>query len=357
MNQTSVSPAASRLGASHGYQFVGDFVRINAEIHFSDSDLLAGQPWALQLWANAANASDLTASGIKVAELAITPQNGPLLVNGDCLARLPAGCGEQSLGLALVTWGSDGLPEVRDLAAYAQAECFSQPGLNGKVSCDWSDAGIELRIDAIGNPRTPENLSGTLALEVWALDTPYAGGSWQGVPVAAFVLGTLAGGEQWLDCSYRAAAIRPGKAACLTVMLREWTAEGYLTRDFRNLPAAEPVVSDAIAAEPVVEAAPEVAAEVVQEVTPAPAAVEAVAVEAEAKADTKSEVKAEVKAEAGKVSINTASEEELFALKGVSASLARHIIAARPYAAVDELCRAKGMGPKLLPKLRQFFCL
>ena len=55
--------------------------------------------------------------------------------------------------------------------------------------------------------------------------------------------------------------------------------------------------------------------------------------------------------------LNTASEAELSAVKGLPPSVARAIIAARPFATLDEVCKAKGMGPKMLAKLRDQFVL
>src|SRR6185369_10603082 len=92
-----------------------------------------------------------------------------------------------------------------------------------------------LAVDSIENPRAADNLSGTLALEVWALAEPYAGGSWQGVPVASVILGVLGGGNQWADCNYVVPAAVPEGPGVLTVMLREWGPAGYVTRDFYNL--------------------------------------------------------------------------------------------------------------------------
>ncbi|HMT81775.1 MAG TPA: helix-hairpin-helix domain-containing protein, partial [Azonexus sp.] len=52
------------------------------------------------------------------------------------------------------------------------------------------------------------------------------------------------------------------------------------------------------------------------------------------------------------VSINTASAAELGAIKGVSSALAKAIVAGRPYAKLDDVVSAKGMGEKLLKKIR-----
>ncbi|MFO0881112.1 MAG: helix-hairpin-helix domain-containing protein [Gemmataceae bacterium] len=54
------------------------------------------------------------------------------------------------------------------------------------------------------------------------------------------------------------------------------------------------------------------------------------------------------------VQLNRATLEELQRLPGVGPTLAARIIAARPFARVDDLRRVKGVGPKTLDKLRPF---
>ena len=58
------------------------------------------------------------------------------------------------------------------------------------------------------------------------------------------------------------------------------------------------------------------------------------------------------KAKPAAVSINTASAAELAAVKGLSKTVAAAIVAARPFAGIDELLKVKGLGPKLLDKLK-----
>ena len=354
---TNVSSCMTRIGDNHGYRFAGDFVHLNAEVSFSDADLTAGANWALQLWASEAGFFD-GLCGVKLAEQAVWPVAGGVLVNAECAAMLPAGTADQALALALVSFAADGQVELRDLAVYPVRERFFQPLLEGNVSCALADGMAELNIDAIGNPRAADNLSGTLSLEVWALDAPYAGGSWVGTPVATVILGTLAGGEQWSACHYSVPAALPLAGAALTVMLREWTPAGYVTRDYRNIaavaPLAAPVAVAVVPAEkakpaatkkvPVAEVAKETAAEADKPAKSGKVAKPGKAAKAAKKAAAKSEARA--------VSVNTASEAELAAVKGLPPSVARAIIAARPFASLEDVCKAKGMGPKMLAKLR-----
>ena len=55
---------------------------------------------------------------------------------------------------------------------------------------------------------------------------------------------------------------------------------------------------------------------------------------------------------AAPVNVNTATAKELESVKGIGATLAARIVAARPYAKLDELQRVKGIGPKRLAAIR-----
>lgn len=354
MTNISSANSATVLGQNHGYRFDGDFVHLNADVNFSDDDLNADAVWSLQLWASDNGFSGTELTGVKVAELAIEPMAGGIIASACCHAIPPAGAVDHALALALVAATADGQVQVRDLAVYESAENFFQPRLVGKVSCTLKDGSAALAIEAIANPRAEDNLSGTLALEVWALDTPYAGGNWTGSPVASVIVGILGGGNQWNDCLYTVPAAMPAEGAALTVMLREWTPAGYVTRDYRNF-AATPTKVAAVKAKPVVKARPAAKPKAAVAAKPVVAAKAPVA---EVKAATVAVAgKPAKKAAAKPVSINKASEDELAAIKGLPREVARAIIAARPYASLDDVCKAKGMGLKKLAKLRDLLAL
>lgn len=344
MTQDISGNTLASIGETHGYCFDGDSVQINAELSFSDAALSAASQWALQLWSSVSGFPDQQLAGVKVAELAVYPAAGYQSLAATLAAMPPAGTDDQDMALALVCWGDNGLPTVVDLAVYPVAESFVQPKLSGNVTCALADGMATLAIDAIENPRAEDNLSGTLSLEVWALDEPYTGGSWQGIPVASMILGVLGGGKQLTDCNFVVPAAAPEGPGVLTLMLREWGPAGYVTRDYCNLALEAPAKSKGKPKAAAKEEAPKAKANA----EPKPAAKESKAPAKESKASAKA-TKPQV---AKGVAVNTANETALLAVKGLSASLVKAIIAGRPYASLDDLGKVKGIGPKLLAKLR-----
>lgn len=316
------SQPVARLGQSHGYCFDGDLAHLNAEI-LCDESRLCGQLWVLQLW---------TDEGIRIAELPLGQLaingNGYHNISGSTTACPPASTGPHIISMLLVSQLPGEEPAIEDAASYPQPASFIQPRLQGTVCSVFDEGTIRFDIARIANPRPADNISGTLALELWALDQPYTGGAWSGTPVASLVLGTLAGEDAWLDCQYTVPAAPLPASGHLTLMLREWTPAGYLTRDYRSL--ARPSVSVSA--------------------TPAPA--DESAQNKPAKAPTKEAKPVATPSAATTVSINKASAKELAAVKGISKPLAAAIVAARPYAKLEDVVRAKGMGQKLLEKLR-----
>jgi DNA uptake protein ComE-like DNA-binding protein len=348
---------AAQFGENHGYRFEGDFVHLNADVMFSDADLATDKAWALQLWASDCGFSGAELGGVKVAELAFEPMVGVLAVAGYCSAMPPAGIADQVLGMALVAYAAERGSEVYDLALYASRESFHQPRMRGDVTCTLADGEAQLAIGAIVNPRAANNLSGTLTLEVWALDAPYGGGSWVGIPVASLVLGVLSGGSEWSASHFTVPAAMPTAGSALTVMLREWTPTGYLTRDYRNVAVAAAKPRGVLAEVPAVETESGVKVQTdAKELPLAVLAKPAKPGKASAEKTTKdvagpAKKLSKAKSASKMVSINTASEAELIAVKGLSAGVARAIVAARPFAVLGDVCRAKGMGAKLLAKL------
>ncbi|KAB2964356.1 MAG: helix-hairpin-helix domain-containing protein [Zoogloea sp.] len=209
-----------------------------------------------------------------------------------------------------------------------------QPRLDGTSSFSLADDKVSVAVERVSNPRTPDNLSGTLALELWALPAPYQAGEPEGRQLATTTLGSLAGQQAWQDLAFnQALAAHPAGTWYIALLLREWSANGYVTRDFSNFPL--PVTWNEASAVAPVEEAP------AGSTSPA------------AKPATKAAPKAKAAAAApASVSINTATAAELAAVKGLSKTVAAAIVAARPFKSLDELVGVKGMGVKSFDKLK-----
>ncbi len=287
---------SSRLGPRHGYRFMGDLVELQAELIAVDPT--AGL-WSLQLWADDA---------LRIAELQLDnlqpDRDGNCEVIGLCAAQPPSGLGEHVLSLRLICKPGQADETLADQASYPLAVQFAQPALLGELTSEWRDGQLHVAVERLGNLRSADNLSGTLALELVA-----------DAPLGQIVLGSLNGQCDWPAQQFRF-PLRQRPQGELQLLLREWTQQGYVTRDLRtlSLPA---------------EALP-VAMPVSAPATPA----------------------AKAAKETSQVSINEASSAELTALKGVGPSLASAIIAGRPYASLKDVSRVKGLGKKLFEKLQ-----
>ena len=335
-----------RLGQTHGYRFDGDVVHLNAELQITNPAATAAGEWALQLWACDSVAPGALPAGIKVAELRCQPDTtfDTAWIDATVAALPPAGQGEHVMVLALVS-GHDGrFDTLCDTARFPRTERFVQPRLVGSTGFGLESNHVTVHVDSVDNPRDADNLSGSLSLELWALSAPYASDEPAGTRLATAALGVLGGGQSvdTLDFDLPLAA-RPAGTWHIALLLREWTGEAYATRDFSNftLPvsfAAEPESPAAAAEAPAAQAIEAAEAEA----APAPAAKKPAARKASAKSA----------APASGVCINTASATELSAVKGLPKTVAAAIVAARPFARLDDLLAVKGMGEKLLDKLR-----
>jgi len=356
---------SARLGNSHGYRFDGDTVSLNAKFTVVDP-LAHQQAWALQLWACAsAPVCGNNLTGHLVAEVALPPI-GEIADEVEsfevrAFANTPAGASEHVMVLALVSGGRGQFNEVHDLASYGRREQFAQPRLQGSVGYRIEGNRVQVNVERIENPRGVNNLSGSLALELWALNAPYQGGVFEGQPVAGVILGSLAGQTEWMNQSLDLIYNRPSAGQWFyTLMLREWTASGFITRDYTNFTTPvtiEAEVKAVVAAKPEIKATVEVKpeAKVIEPKAKAAVEVKAVTPKPAAKAvetDVKKAKATKKSAETGQVSVNTASKEQLIAVKGLPEKVAEGIIAKRPFTVLDEVQKVKGMGAKLLAKLR-----
>ena len=203
---------------------------------------------------------------------------------------------------------------------------------------------------------------------MWSLSAPYLGAPREGELLTIQILGIFSGQNLWEG--YQLTASLPTDAKQLGLMLREWTPKGYVTRDFVALsvpvveqvelaPVIEPAIEVVVEAEAVLEPIVEVKADVVlEEVSePSPAAKPPKATQSRAKPVKKpsaSVKKAPIEA-TKPLPLNEASVELLCSVKGISQAVARTIVESRPYKTWHEVGQLKGVGGKLLAKLRTVF--
>ena len=114
-------------------------------------------------------------------------------------------------------------------------------------------------------------------------------------------------------------------------MLREWAGPaGNVTRDFARFAVGYTV------SEPTPVSQTKIAA------TPPPPSAEAEAVHVPVVTDKRP----------ARLAVKRATAAELAELKGLSRKVATEIVKGRPYKSIDALISVRGIGPKLLDKLR-----
>lgn len=244
-----------------------------------------------------------------------------------------------------------------------------QMALRGACGFDITDGRVVINIGEIANDRAPGDVSGTLSVELWALKQPYNGGDFEGVAVAGTMIGEVYGQHFLSDCRYDLLFDEPSAGAWnMTLMLREWDGNGFVTRDFVNF-----VVPYTVTQAPIIERGEAdnvinlrfagnertaAADPVVAEKPAAPAKAPAQS-RAPAKAATSKsvETKPAAKVESNQVSVNKASVKQLAAVKGISKKLAKNIVDARPYASMNDLLSVKGMDHKALERVGDVLCL
>jgi hypothetical protein len=107
--------------------------------------------------------------------------------------------------------------------------------MSGSCSYQVENNRVLITISEIRNHRALDTLSGTLAIEFWALGQPYGGGGFNGVALAGTRIGELGGQSCLTDCRYDLIFQHlPAGDWFLTLMLREWEHNGYVTRDYVN---------------------------------------------------------------------------------------------------------------------------
>lgn len=315
----------ARLGANHGYVIDGDVAQLHADVELLNNPPLAGN-WALQLWACDAPHAGGPLSGVKIAEADLrgyveARELASWRLDAQADAHVPGGQRDYAMVLVLASGEGTQINQVHDFANYPERQRFVTPHLDGGARYQIDGEEAVLEADAIRSPRDADNVSGSLSLELWALSGEYRGGTFEGHLLGRADLGRLPGQSSRHAISERVtfSAPPPGEWN-VVLMLREWTgSSGYVTRDYarfdvRHVVAPPSPTPDVIVAEP------------------AP--------------------RTDEDAQPGRVAINSATAAELAVLKGLSRKVAAEIVKKRPYASLDALTKVKGIGPKLLEKLR-----
>ncbi|PPC78604.1 hypothetical protein C4K68_03595 [Pokkaliibacter plantistimulans] len=363
-----------RIIEPFGYQFSGDAVALSCTF---ECDAALAEGWSLRLLASLVESVQdvaMVSNGIQIASTELQAlSQGSLDWQQTVEAAPPAGSQAYRLALQLVSPAGDTVQEC----PFDQLQTFIQPALQGGCLSVSKDGQQFLQVDTVANPREPENLSGSLSLELWQLEAPYSGGSFTGELLVQRSLGCLGGGQQWQNVTLQ---LEPSIASLPNqyLMLREWTTQGYITRDYLVAPVfafpAVEVVADAEVTTTVevtevaqpesteievkqdaVEAAPAPVSEVAEE--PEPAIEQVASKTAAASSKKKAVVADKPKTQPELCSINTAGPAALTKVKGISPRLANDIVRNRPYQKLDDLLKVKGIGVKVLERIAPYLCV
>lgn len=124
---------------------------------------------------------------------------------------------------------------------YAKAPAFTANNditFIGNTRFHISGDRVVITLDGIANLRKFDNVSGTLTIELWALEQPYDGAAFHGIPLAGTRIGEILGQRQIADCNYDLIFAEPPAGSWqIVLMLREWDGDAYVTRAFINYPA------------------------------------------------------------------------------------------------------------------------
>jgi DNA uptake protein ComE-like DNA-binding protein len=268
--------------------------------------------------------------------------------------------------LALIERRPDGGSSLRAFANYPELQVFSAPHFVGRVCYAVQGAEVVLEAEAISNPRTSDNLSGTLSLELWAFPEAGLPTAREGVRLGWSELERIAGQSQISGIERRVAFTEPPEGRFgLSLILGEWTvAHGYVARDRRDfaciyeagkkaLPGSSAAGSPVPAAASPAPARPIDRLRLVPTTTnpvPARAAESEVAV-SQPKPDSPRPIAPRA------ISIQTGSLEELAGVKGFSLKIAKEIVKARPFSSVADLIRVRGLGDKTIARIKHLVTL
>ncbi|SBT17338.1 Helix-hairpin-helix motif protein [Marinomonas gallaica] len=224
---------------------------------------------------------------------------------------------------------------------------------SGHYSYKIQDDRVVLCISQITNHRPLDNISGTLAIELRGYHTD---GHY--LVLASTTIGQLTGQHLLADCHYDLVfQMPPAGSWQLALEVHEWEGEQYVLMDQQfferpyYIPEAVPCSAEESPSAPT--------AALKEEIPLTDAPVDQINTKSESKPaipkasknpKTSTEKKATEKK--AKASINKSSQEELLNVKGIPKKVVNEMIEQRPFSSWEAVLLIKGMGPKLLKKLR-----
>jgi competence ComEA-like helix-hairpin-helix protein len=119
----------------------------------------------------------------------------------------------------------------------SQAPAYQQTLLRLAGNCGFRIDGdrVLVSLDSIVSDRDYGNISGSLNIELWAMQQPYTSGEPEGECLAATTIGTLSGGHFLPECRYDLIFNKPSAGRWnLVLLLREWSEQGLVTCDQVN---------------------------------------------------------------------------------------------------------------------------
>jgi competence ComEA-like helix-hairpin-helix protein len=249
---------------------------------------------------------------------------------------------------------------------YSICPAFSQAiVLRGQLGYHINENRVLINVEEIANDRDESNTSGSLTLELWALEHPYQGGGFTGYNLASISLGQIQGQyclrNQQFDLTFQQP---PEGEWHLVLMLREWEQGAFITRDFTNFtfkhhvekikPVARPEVTRQDGTNIIEVAFRDTKTGKQTKASGKKAAPKTTAPQTPVAGSTSKE---KTLSKTTLTSINKAKIGELAALNGVSLKLAQAIVDGRPYKKLQDLLEVKGMGKKIFEKLESTLSL
>lgn len=222
---------------------------------------------------------------------------------------------------------------------------------------------VVINLQTIRSTRLPDNISGTLSIQLRALPQGYdlVNNQEDGWILASTTIGELVGEHSLIDCQYDLLFQAPPAGLWrLAVQLREWNGSHYALCDsieflhaycveensvedksVENKSAEEKNDSNEIDASKDNKCALD---ETIQEDSPTQNAAQDDTGMEEAPTSDDSPLQDYQR-------INQAKAAQLTAVKGISKALCKSIIEERPFPSVAAILKVKGMGPKLLKRI------